>query len=143
MHYRGKAHRDLKLDNILFEQETQKIKIIDFGFSIPVKSTKQLNSTVCGTPHYMDPDLSKRGPYSPYAADIWALGVCLYIMFVGKLPFFAEFENDLFRKIQGGKFKPVPKELGDNKIRKLFEGIFQTDHKKRFTADTILRHEWL
>jgi serine/threonine protein kinase len=47
----------------------------------------------------MDPDLSCRAPYSPTAADVWALGVCLYIMFVGKLPFFAEFENDLFRKI--------------------------------------------
>lgn len=72
----------------------------------------------------MDPDLSRKGNYSPYAADVWAIGVCLYIMFVGKLPFFGEFEADLFRKIQTGKFKPVPQELGDSKIRSLFNGIF-------------------
>jgi serine/threonine protein kinase len=72
----------------------------------------------------MDPDLSRKTPYSPYAADIWAAGVCLYIMYVGKLPFFGEFEGDLFRKIQSGKFKPVPADLGDLKIRSLFQGIF-------------------
>jgi len=60
----------------------------------------------------MDPDLSRKVPHSPFAADIWALGVCLYIMYVGKLPFFAEFENDLFRKIQSGKFKLLPNNLG-------------------------------
>ena len=77
----------------------------------------------------MDPDLSKKGTYNPMAADVWALGVCLYIMFVGKLPFFAEFENDLFRRIQSGKYKPVPKELGDHKIRGLLSGIFRVDSK--------------
>ena len=91
----------------------------------------------------MDPDLSRKSAYSAFAADIWAIGVCLYIMFVGKLPFFAEFEADLFRKIQSGKYKPIPQELGDHKIRNLLNGIFQTDIKLRFTADAILRHEWM
>jgi hypothetical protein len=47
----------------------------------------------------MDPDLAKKGPYSAQAADIWAAGVILYIIYVGKLPFFGEFEADLFRRI--------------------------------------------
>lgn len=98
MHSRNKAHRDLKLDNILYDSEIQKIKIIDFGFSLQCRKD-QLQSTTCGTPHYMDPDLSRKAPYSPFAADVWALGVILYIIYVGKLPFFAEFEGDLFRKI--------------------------------------------
>jgi serine/threonine protein kinase len=47
----------------------------------------------------MDPDLVKKQPYLAMAADIWACGVILYILFVGKLPFFGDFEADLFRKI--------------------------------------------
>jgi serine/threonine protein kinase len=47
----------------------------------------------------MDPDIVKKSPYSGPAADVWAAGVILYIILVGKLPFFGEFEADLFRKI--------------------------------------------
>jgi len=98
MHSKGKAHRDLKLDNILFDSETKIIKIIDFGFSLEAKKDQKLD-VYCGTPHYMDPDIAKKVPYSAFAADIWAAGVILYIIFVGKLPFFGEFEADLYRKI--------------------------------------------
>lgn len=98
LHSRGKVHRDLKLDNILFDAETQQIKIIDFGFSLASKKENRLES-YCGTPHYMDPDIVKKVPYNAFAADIWAAGVILYIIYVGKLPFFGEFEADLYRKI--------------------------------------------
>ena len=47
----------------------------------------------------MDPDLVKKQAYSGPCADVWASGVILYILLVGKLPFFGEFEADLFRKI--------------------------------------------
>lgn len=47
----------------------------------------------------MDPDIVKKAPYSGQAADVWGAGVILYILLVGKLPFFGEFEADLFRKI--------------------------------------------
>lgn len=55
---------------------------------------------MCGTPHYMSPELAQKRDYFGKPADIWALGVILYILLFGKLPFFAEFENDLYRKIQ-------------------------------------------
>ena len=103
MHSRNKAHRDLKLDNLLFDAETQKIKIIDFGFSLTAQKTENASS-VCGTPHYMCPDLARKAPYNPFAADVWAAGVILYTIYVGKLPFYGEFEGDLFRRIQTGKF---------------------------------------
>ena len=103
MHSRGYAHRDLKMDNILFDSETEQIKIIDFGFSLKTKEDQRLDS-YCGTPHYMDPEIAKKVPYLAFAAAIWAAGVILYIIYVGKLPFFGEFEADLFRKIQNGKY---------------------------------------
>lgn len=47
----------------------------------------------------MDPDIVRKIPYSALSADIWAAGVILYLIYVGKLPYFGEFEADLFRKI--------------------------------------------
>ena len=61
----------------------------------------------------------------------------LYIIYVGKLPFFGEFEGDLFRKIQGGKYTPVPAGLGDDKVRNLFKRIFNTDASTRLTAEQV------
>lgn len=112
LHQKGIAHRDLKLDNVLYDSQTQKIKLIDFGFSVGTCRDKKSES-YCGTPHYMDPDIAKKVPYSPFAADIWACGVILYICLVGKLPFFGDFEGDLFRRIQSGKFTSVPQEVGN------------------------------
>jgi serine/threonine protein kinase len=94
MHYKGKAHRDIKLENILYDASTHQIKLIDFGFSLGTSEDKKSDS-YCGTPHYMDPDIVKKVPYSPFAADMWACGVILYIILVGNLPFFGEFEGDL------------------------------------------------
>jgi serine/threonine protein kinase len=99
LHANGIVHRDLKLDNILIDPSDQnRIKIIDFGFSIKATADQKL-TLHCGTPHYMDPDISKKKDYNGQAADVWALGVILFILLTGKLPFFGEFEQDLYRKI--------------------------------------------
>ena len=102
MHRRGYVHRDLKLENLLYDK--QQLKIIDFGFAERINRI----DNYCGTPHYMAPEIVKKTPYNPQAADVWAAGVILYLIFVGKLPFFGEFEADLFRKIQNAKYPPVP-----------------------------------
>jgi len=134
MHSKGYAHRDLKLDNILMDFNSKNIKIIDFGFSQRVREDEKL-SIYCGTPHYMDPDIVRKTPYNPFAADVWACGVILYIIYVGKLPFFGEFEADLFRKIQCGKFTQLPNDLGgDEKVKALFRRMFDTNPATRITA---------
>ena len=92
----------------------------------------------------MDPDIVRKAPYNPFAADIWACGIILYIIYVGKLPFFGEFEADLFRKIQSGKFTKLPQDLNsDEKIRNLFKKIFDVNPNTRITAQQLVDHPWI
>lgn len=133
MHGNNFVHRDLKLDNILID-DSKMIKIIDFGFGVSASAEKRL-SMFCGTPHYMDPDIVKKKDYNGQAADVWALGVILFIIMVGKVPFFAEFEGDLYRKIQNSKYD-VPKETS-MEAKSLFKKIFQINSTKRITAKEV------
>ena len=143
LHSKGYSHRDLKLDNILFDPSAQQIKIIDFGFSLKANHSEKLN-VFCGTPHYMDPDLVRKQPYNGPAADVWACGVIVYILMVGKLPFFGEFEADLFRKIQSGKYSPLPADLSNNlKFKSLLRSIFEVNPSNRIKAEKLLKHSWL
>lgn len=142
MHSRGRAHRDLKLDNLLFDAETNKVKIIDFGFSLATTSSQPCSS-YCGTPHYMSPEIVKKTPFNAFASDIWACGVILYLLVAGRLPFFGEFEADLYRKIQSGKFAPLPADVQNGSLKVLLSSIFQTNEALRPCADDILRSPWL
>ena len=121
LHKKNIAHRDIKLENILLD-ENNTIKIIDFGFSIVMQKDKLLN-VFCGTPSYMSPELATKKDYQGWHADVWALGVLLHVFLCGKFPFkgtFAFFviradisnvlinkgtdDRDLYRKISQGKF---------------------------------------
>jgi len=94
------SHRDIKLDNILIDYKSN-IKIIDFGFSSMNLPNKKLK-VFCGTPSYMAPEIVKRIEYYGPPADIWALGVLLFIILTGSFPFKAQTDKDLFKLISGG-----------------------------------------
>jgi serine/threonine protein kinase len=100
-HSRSICHRDIKLENILVDQD-QRLRLIDFGFS--AKCGQKLR-TFCGTPPYMAPELASKVPYYGEPADMWALGVLLYLMLFGKFPFRATSEKELYRLIQQGRFE--------------------------------------
>lgn len=90
-HEKNICHRDLKLENVLVDDQG-KVKIIDFGFSTLCSSRGKLN-TFCGTPPYMCPELAAKQPYNGPSADVWALGISLYLMLNGKFPFRAPDER--------------------------------------------------
>ena len=97
MHSQLICHRDLKLENILVSDK-QRVKIIDFGFSIRTPEDVMLK-ICCGTSSYMAPEIVRKTDYSGFKADIWALGVVLYVLLTGRFPFKAKTEKELFTRI--------------------------------------------
>ena len=93
LHSRNICHRDLKPDNILVEDDTRIVKLIDYGFSVVVNGDRGHLKIFCGTPSYMSPEIVKRSEsYEGKPVDMWALGVLLYVMLSGILPFKAPTE---------------------------------------------------
>jgi len=85
LHKNNIAHRDLKLENILID-DNKNIKVIDFGFSLVTPRNKPLN-VCCGTPSYMAPELIAKKNYYGHLVDIWALGILLFVLLSGYFPF--------------------------------------------------------
>ena len=99
------AHRDLKPENLLLlsESDDSAVKIADFGFAKKVYEKNSL-TTQCGTPGYVAPEILEGTPYDE-RADMWSVGVILYILLGGYPPFIESTQRDLFRKIRKGEYE--------------------------------------
>ena len=138
MHSNLICHRDLKLENILVS-DRKRIKIIDFGFGIRTPEDVMLK-IFCGTSSYMSPEIIRKTEYNGFKADIWALGIVLYVMLTGKFPFVGKTEKELFSRIQIGQFLP-PVSLNFD-AKRLIQRMLSLDPKKRPSATEILRDPW-
>ncbi|XP_055325225.1 protein kinase C-like [Sitodiplosis mosellana] len=97
LHLHGVVYRDLKLDNILLDQEGH-CKLADFGLCKEGIIDDIFASTFCGTPHYMAPEIIQLLEYGS-SVDWWALGVLIYEMMAGQPPFQADSIDDLYESI--------------------------------------------
>ncbi|PSN48421.1 Maternal embryonic leucine zipper kinase [Blattella germanica] len=141
LHERGYAHRDLKPENVLFDKE-QVIKLIDFGLCAkPREGMDSQLATSCGSPTYAAPELVVGNKYFGSQVDVWSMGVLLYALLCGYLPFDDNNIDSLYRKILSGKYDE-PEWLSAGSKR-LINSMLQVDPNNRITIEKLTCHPWL
>ncbi|KFW65199.1 Maternal embryonic leucine zipper kinase [Pygoscelis adeliae] len=141
VHSQGYAHRDLKPENLLIDEE-HNLKLIDFGLCAKPKGGLDYHlNTCCGSPAYAAPELIQGKAYIGSEADIWSMGVLLYALLCGFLPFDDDNVMAVYRKIMRGKYS-IPKWLSPSSTL-LLNQMLQVDPKKRITVKHLLSHPWL
>eukprot|EP00484_Ammonia_sp_Unknown_P016814 CAMPEP_0197040688 /NCGR_PEP_ID=MMETSP1384-20130603/17333_1 /TAXON_ID=29189 /ORGANISM="Ammonia sp." /LENGTH=559 /DNA_ID=CAMNT_0042471489 /DNA_START=61 /DNA_END=1740 /DNA_ORIENTATION=+ len=157
--YHRVVHCDLKPDNILFVDKSEKspIKMIDFGMSKVLPRLRSLRE-LCGTPYYTAPEIIK-GDYA-HGCDMWSVGVIMFVMLFGFPPFYVDpakyygqrEAQAIYRLIQKG-FDPkvkrgygpwFPKKMpASEEARDLMARLIESDTSKRLTAKEALQHPWI
>jgi len=139
------AHRDLKPENLLLvsEDDDSAVKIADFGFAKRVKEPNSL-TTQCGTPGYVAPEILEGTPYDE-RADMWSVGVILYILLGGYPPFIESTQRDLFRKIRKGEYEFHEEYWGtvSTDAKDLIGSLLKVDAAERLTASEALDNAWI
>ncbi|ADM12077.1 serine/threonine protein kinase [Encephalitozoon intestinalis ATCC 50506] len=138
LHSHSIVHRDLKLENIMISGES--VKICDFGLSAFYDRSSVLKD-YCGTPQCAPPEIMRGIPYVGPEVDIWCLGVILYAMVHGRLPFEDADISLMGRNAILSKMK-IDGSLSDE-LKDLIRRIIEPDRSMRIEIDQIMKHPWI
>uniref|UniRef100_A0A8C4NW57 Ribosomal protein S6 kinase n=1 Tax=Dicentrarchus labrax TaxID=13489 RepID=A0A8C4NW57_DICLA len=153
MHEAGVVHRDLKPENVLFadEGEDSVLKVIDFGFARLCPAGSAPLQTPCFTLQYAAPELFESAGYDK-ACDLWSLGVILYTMLSGQVPFQSEqrgmtssYAADIMQKIKEGDFSlegEAWKGVSED-AKELVKGLLTVDPERRLKLSDLKENSWL
>ena len=135
-------HRDLKPENVLLDANGD-IKVIDFGLGTLLDYNDEVLTVACGSPHYAAPEMLLGGGYLGQRADMWSLGVCLYAMVCGCLPFDEPEMEVLYDRIIAGEYDFSPAPHLSSAARDLITGLLRSPPEERLTAREVLSHKWM
>uniref|UniRef100_A0A0W0GCC5 Protein kinase domain-containing protein n=1 Tax=Moniliophthora roreri TaxID=221103 RepID=A0A0W0GCC5_MONRR len=138
LHEKGIVHRDLKLENVLLDERCR-VKLGDFGFTREYERGA-LMETFCGTTGYASPEMLQGQRYLGPEVDIWSLGVILYCLLTGMLPFDDDDEAVMRDKVIIGEFEDP--EWLSTEARDLIKNVLVKEPSKRLSIPHILTHPW-
>ncbi|XP_045499942.1 serine/threonine-protein kinase SIK2 [Colias croceus] len=138
-HERRIVHRDLKAENLLLDANMN-IKIADFGFS-NYYAQGELLATWCGSPPYAAPEVFEGKRYTGPEIDIWSLGVVLYVLVCGALPFDGSTLQSLRDRVLSGRFR-IPYFMSEE-CESLIRKMLVLEPMKRYTIEQIKKHRWM
>ncbi|XP_029598889.1 serine/threonine-protein kinase SIK2 [Salmo trutta] len=133
------VHRDLKAENLLLDSNMD-IKVADFGFG-NFFSEGQFLSTWCGSPPYAAPEVFEGIEYEGPPLDIWSLGVVLYVLVCGVLPFDGPSLPALRQRVREGRFR-IPFYMSQD-CENLVRRMLVIEPAKRITVARIKKHRWM
>ena len=137
LHAQGVVHRDIKPDNCLLTEDDV-LKIVDFGVSEMFEKTSEMKTAKsAGSPAFLPPELcvSRHGDISGKAADIWSMGVTLYCLYFGSIPFEKSSVLDLYESIKHDEIS-LDTEC-EKDFRDLIYKILEKDPHKRITIPQL------
>ncbi|XP_066438876.1 serine/threonine-protein kinase MARK2 isoform X9 [Eleutherodactylus coqui] len=138
-HQKFIVHRDLKAENLLLDSDMN-IKIADFGFSNEFTFGNKLD-TFCGSPPYAAPELFQGKKYDGPEVDVWSLGVILYTLVSGSLPFDGQNLKELRERVLRGKYR-IPFYMSTD-CENLLKKFLILNPSKRGTLEQIMRDRWM
>ncbi|XP_023317547.1 serine/threonine-protein kinase SIK3-like isoform X2 [Trichogramma pretiosum] len=139
LHKNGFVHRDIKAENLLLDKKGN-MKIADFGFSNEYQPGVALR-TWCGSPPYAAPEIFNGTEYDGPMTDIWSLGVVLYVLVCGALPFDGATMQLLRKAVCSGKYR-VPYFMSES-CERLIRNMLMVDPSRRLSLRQILEHPWM
>ncbi|KAM7399481.1 hypothetical protein PAMP_018751 [Pampus punctatissimus] len=138
-HNRNIVHRDLKAENLLLDGQMN-IKIADFGFGNFFQPGEPL-ATWCGSPPYAAPEVFEGQQYEGPQLDIWSMGVVLYVLVCGALPFDGPTLPVLRQRVLEGRFR-IPYFMTED-CEHLIRRMLVLDPSKRLSVSQIKEHKWM
>jgi len=147
-HHHGIVHRDIKLDNMIYEDEREdaELKLIDFGFARAVRPGSETMHDQLGTPSYMAPELwaERQTPYDS-SVDMWAIGVVAYMLLSGQRPFHSTDAREKARMIREDALR-FPERYWQHvsaEAQGFCQALMQKDSDKRLSASEAVKHLWI
>ncbi|XP_042565380.1 testis-specific serine/threonine-protein kinase 1-like [Clupea harengus] len=146
IHDKDIVHRDIKCENLLLDKDFN-LKVADFGFSRRLTysdaGAMELSKTFCGSEGYAAPEVLQGVPYDPKLYDVWSMGIVLYVMVCGSMPFDDSNVKKMI-KVQKAHRLTYPRSVVISPLcKELIYRILHPDPKKRMKVVECLEHSWL
>ncbi|VDP76508.1 unnamed protein product [Echinostoma caproni] len=138
-HQKRIIHRDLKAENLLLDSDLN-IKLADFGFANEFSPGTKLD-TFCGSPPYAAPELFQGKKYDGPEVDVWSLGVILYTLVSGSLPFDGQNLRELRERVLRGKYR-IPFYMSTD-CESLLKKMLVLNPAKRYSLEAVMKDRWI